>query len=249
MIWDLHKADHRHLRPAHCSPVNVRSPNPRPEYCQLFTGLFWELFALQNSLSTRIMSFSSGWIRLLPAVTGRCKLLDDSVLALYSGFIGRQNNDPAIVYYGMELHGEVLRTMSQDRSWSAESGLKDVEYLLATTKVLSSYELLSTDSGEAYAAHIRGGLQILEKSIHKLPKTSFSRMLIQRFRYIGVGKSRLKVSVRSIDFMSSIMLLLGIGSHSFCQIRHSVRLRQRNLTILIICSRLPSKRCPSYPLF
>jgi hypothetical protein len=66
---------------------------------------------------------------------------------------------------------------------------------LATIKVLTNYEVLSTDSGEGYAAHIRGGLQILQKSIHKLPKTWFSKMLIQRFRYIGVSKSRSIVCV------------------------------------------------------
>jgi hypothetical protein len=141
----------------------------------------------QNSQSTRIMSFRSGWISLLPAFTGRCKLRDDSVLALYSGFIGRQNNDPALEYRGMELYGEVLRSISRNRSWTTESGWKDVESLLATIIVLTRYEVLSTDGGEGYVVHIRGGLQILQKSIHKLPRTWLSKMLIQKFRYIGVG--------------------------------------------------------------
>ena len=73
----------------------------------------------QNSHSTRIMSFSGGWLSLLSAFTGCRKLLDDSILALYSGFIGRQKNYPALIYHGMELYGEMLQTMGRNRSLSA----------------------------------------------------------------------------------------------------------------------------------
>jgi hypothetical protein len=68
----------------------------------------------QNSHSTRIMSFSGGWLSLLPAFTGCRKLLDDSILALYCGFVGRQKNDPALIYHGMEFYGEVLQTMGRN---------------------------------------------------------------------------------------------------------------------------------------
>ena len=107
----------------------------------------------------------------------------------------------------MKLYGEVLQTMGRNRSLSAENDLKDIESLLATIIVLTRYEVLSTNSGEGHALHIRGGLRILRNSIHKLPKTWFSKMLIQKFRYLGVGKPRPINCVRCINIICSIMML------------------------------------------
>jgi len=107
----------------------------------------------------------------------------------------------------MELNGEVLQTMGRNRSLSAESDLKDIESLLATLIVLTRYEVLSTNSGEGYALHIRSRLHILRKSIHKLSKTWFSKILIQKFRYLRVGKPRPIDCVRCINIICIIMML------------------------------------------
>jgi hypothetical protein len=167
--------------------------------------MFQELYIPQNIPSTRIMSFSGGWLSLLPAFTSLRKLLDDSILALYCGFIGRQNNDPALIYHGMELYGEVLQTIGRNQSLSAESDLKDIESLLATIIILTRYEVLSTNNGEGYPLHIRGGLHILQRSIHKLPKTWFSKVPIQNFRYLGVGIPRPIDCVRCINIICVVL--------------------------------------------
>jgi hypothetical protein len=87
----IQRTDHStDLQSTHCGPIELRIPSSRLEYCQLFTGMFQELYMPQNSHSTRITIFSGGWLSLLPAFTGRRKLLDDSIPALYCGFIGRQ---------------------------------------------------------------------------------------------------------------------------------------------------------------
>jgi len=97
-----HRADHStDLQSTHCGQIELRIPSSRPEYCQLFTGMSQELYMPQNSHSTRTMSFSGGWLSLLPAFTGRRKLLDDSILALYCGFIGCQK-EKILLWFTME---------------------------------------------------------------------------------------------------------------------------------------------------
>jgi hypothetical protein len=118
-----------------------------------------------------------------------------------------KKKDPTLIYHEMELSGEVLQTIGRTRNLSAESVLKDIKYLLATIMILTRYKVFSTNSGEGYTLHIRGGLHILRKSIHKLPKTWFSKMLIQKFRYLGVGKLRPIDCVRCINIICSIMML------------------------------------------
>lgn len=130
-----------------------------------------------------------GWVCLLPSLFhGRNEILDKSLLALYTGFVGRRNGDVRLASRGTELYIDALQALRQSEIWSSPKWNNDIDAQLATTLIFSRCELLLAEGG-GYMAHIRGGLQILQKYASRLPKNDLTKLLVKKFRVLGVSES------------------------------------------------------------
>ena len=187
-------------------PRTFRTPSPGPQDTQLFISLFGELFLPRNFQPESLSKLKGGWVTLLPTFRGHYKLLDDSLLALCAGYVGRHKNNARLKYIGTSLYVEALKNLLRKQTMWLGKEVKNAEPLLATIMVCTRCELVSTAGGDGYNAHIEGGLRLLRDSWHQLPKTGLSKLLIRKFRCVGVSNFALTINLGNADAIDSSIL-------------------------------------------
>jgi hypothetical protein len=165
-----------------------RSPNNRSAYCDLLSGPFQDVFAPLNQDSGIVKILPCGWLRLMPGLFhGRSDLLNNSLLALYTGFISSQKKDMQLKYVSLQLYSDTLGSLRRNQILSYQRNFSGTDVLLATIVILSRCELLaSNEDGDGHMIHVRAGLELLRRSAFNLPNTPFARLLVRKFRCLGV---------------------------------------------------------------
>jgi len=133
-----------------------------------------------------------GWLRLMPTLFhGRSDLLSDSLLALYTGFVGRENQDSQLMCLSLQLYCDALQSLRGNLMLSHQKCFSGADWLLASIIILSRCELLASDKpSDGHMAHARAGLGLLQRVAFRLPDTEFSRLLVRKYRCIGVSTLR-----------------------------------------------------------
>ncbi|KAH8894333.1 hypothetical protein GQ53DRAFT_839941 [Thozetella sp. PMI_491] len=129
-----------------------------------------------------------GWVSLFPAVFhGKDNLLNKSLLALYTGFVGRRNGDEGLADLGMQLYADALYQLRTSDLWSPRKKQLDVDAKLASIIVFSRCELFTAQAGGGgYMAHVRGGLELLRRHATRLPRNELSKMIVKKLRILGL---------------------------------------------------------------
>ncbi|KAH8806119.1 hypothetical protein F5884DRAFT_469795 [Xylogone sp. PMI_703] len=179
-----------------------RSPNPRAAYCDLLNEPFREVFDPRNKEPALVKFLPCGWLRLMPVLFhGRNDLLNDSLLALYTGFIGSHKQDPRMKHISLQLYSNALTSLRQKHSLSYQRDFSDIDVLLASVIILSRCEILASDKdGDGHMVHIRAGMAILKRSASTLPSSPFTKIIVRKFRCLGFYDA---IRSRQAFFMSS----------------------------------------------
>ena len=129
------------------------------------------------------------WVSVFPTIFhGKDDLLNKSLLALYTGFIGRKCDDASLTGLGMELYADALRLLRWSDILTSNKRQSDVEVKLASIMVLSRCELLTAEGGNGgYMAHVRGGMELVKRFATRLPCNELSKMIIKKFRLMGAS--------------------------------------------------------------
>ncbi|RFU26764.1 hypothetical protein B7463_g9575, partial [Scytalidium lignicola] len=166
-------------------PTLYKIPDQKAISCELFTRVFMDLFLPRNQVTDSMTALPGGWICLLPTLFhGRNEVLNKSLLALYTGFVGRKTGDARLASRGTELYIDALQALRQSEIWSSQRGNNDIDAQLATTMVFSRCELLLAE-GAGYMHHVRGGLQLIKRFASRLPSSELSKLLVKKFRCLG----------------------------------------------------------------
>ncbi|KAH8804584.1 hypothetical protein F5884DRAFT_884188 [Xylogone sp. PMI_703] len=141
-------------------------PNQRAVSCELFIGMFMDLFLPRGrQITDRMISLPGGWLCLLPTLFhGQYEVLTQSLLALYTGYVGSRNGDSGLLSRGIELYGNALQGVNDN------IGAK-----LATTMVLSRCELLLA----------QGGMELIKQFGSRLPSNELIKLIVKKYRCLA----------------------------------------------------------------
>jgi hypothetical protein len=130
-----------------------------------------------------------GWMSVVPTLFhGQHDLLSMSLLAMYTGFVGRKKEDFQLKSLAMNLYAKSIQTLRQASIWTCSRQQSDIDARIATILVFSRCELLSVEENSGgYMAHLRGGLHLLQRFGNKLPDTELSRVVVKKLRNLGVS--------------------------------------------------------------
>ncbi len=165
------------------------APDQKAVDCELFGGRFLDLFMPAGYESRSVVMFPGGWVSLFPTIFhGKDSLLNKSLLALYTGFIGRRRDDPGLVSRGMDLYVDALRLLHESDIWTCDKTHPDLDSKLASIIVFSRCELFIVQAGSGgYMTHIRGGLRLLNQFATTLPRNDLTKTIVKKFRILGVS--------------------------------------------------------------
>lgn len=105
---------------------------------QLFSAFVETFFASKAQLNSK----DDSWYYLItrfPVLAGESGLLDRSVIAFASVFLGKRGNDDRLIHYGIELYNSALGVMAR----ILRHNLSLSQYTLYTTVVFHTYEVMS----------------------------------------------------------------------------------------------------------
>jgi hypothetical protein len=154
-------------------------PDQKAANCELFGGLFLGMF-MPEGCRLQIADI------MLPSLFhGRSRLINQSLLALYTGFVGRIKGDDGLLKVGIELYGHALHMLNEVvRSFgSTETGIQEA---LASSIILTRFELFTGEGKGGYLTHIKGGMKLLEAFCAKLPRNELTKTIVKKFRILGV---------------------------------------------------------------
>ncbi|KIN00042.1 hypothetical protein OIDMADRAFT_181273 [Oidiodendron maius Zn] len=146
------------------------SPNPAPVHrMQLLSKFLDVYFPIAAQAPTRA-SQTTCWVYALPNISLTNCAYNTSLEALCVAQIGLWNHDPVLVKESSQLYGSALGEL---RKTVGGRKLVAPEATLASTVILSTYELFSGQSSQNYSlSHVQGGsqiLQILGPSVYETP--------------------------------------------------------------------------------
>ncbi|KAL6818054.1 hypothetical protein GGI42DRAFT_359223 [Trichoderma sp. SZMC 28013] len=134
--------------------------------CDAFSGVFMDLLFPKKTDMRQNVNSSDSWISSLATlISSRDETLNQGLLALYTGFVGRKNGDAALINRSAELYSNALH---------------------ASIMIFSRVELLAGEGANGgYMAHIKGGLHLVQRFGANFPCSDLTRVLVQRLRYLG----------------------------------------------------------------
>jgi hypothetical protein len=157
--------------------------------CDAFSGVFLDMLFPKNTDQRQYANSPSGWISSLATLlSNRNETLNQGLLALYTGFVGRENGDTALINRSAELYSNALYALRRSDIWVKQKpSPEDIESALASIMVFSRVELLAGEGANGgYMAHIKGGLHLVQRFGASFPCSDLTRVLVQRLRYLGV---------------------------------------------------------------
>ncbi|KAH8898680.1 hypothetical protein GQ53DRAFT_816913 [Thozetella sp. PMI_491] len=160
-------------------------PEQKAANCELFGGLFLGMFMPEGCQLQIVDTMPGGWVCLLPSLFhGKSRLISQSLLALYTGFVGRTNGDDGLLKVGIELYGHALHMLNEVvRSFgNTEAGIQEA---LASSIILTRFELFTGEGKGGYLTHIKGGMKLLEAFCARLPRNELTKTIVKKFRILG----------------------------------------------------------------
>lgn len=200
----------RHLTKHHHSSRLVTGPStihggyqpgiwsvPRPEMgitqtamtCDGLVEPFLKLLFPPGSDPCTWRTFPGGWLCSLSTLFhNRGELVNQGLLALYTGFIGKKNGDARLSNISAELYVNALQSLRNSDIWLKQRPCPDeIDTVLAIILIFSRIELLTSGGGRGgYISHIRGGLQLIKRFSERLSNSFFSSTIFKTLRFIGV---------------------------------------------------------------
>ncbi|KAL7786837.1 hypothetical protein V8C43DRAFT_324185 [Trichoderma afarasin] len=169
---------------------------PRPESgigrtavdCDALVGPFLKLLFPPDADPCSWRTFPGGWICSLPTLFhNRGELVNQGLLALYMGFIGRKDGDATLTQISAELYVNALHNLRNSDVWLKQNPHPDeIDTVLASVLVFSCIELLTSEGGPSgYISHIRGGLQLVKRFGGKLSNSVFTSTIFKALRFLG----------------------------------------------------------------
>ncbi|KAM0255275.1 hypothetical protein ACHAQJ_005930 [Trichoderma viride] len=134
------------------------------------------------------VAFPGGWICSLPTLFhNRGEPVNQSLLALYTGFIGKKQGDATLINVSIELYGNALRSLRNSGICLKRKPSSDeIDTALASILIFSRIELLTGEGNSSgYMTHIRGGLQLVKQLGKRLPTTILTTTVVQKLRFLG----------------------------------------------------------------
>ncbi|QYT01833.1 hypothetical protein H0G86_008847 [Trichoderma simmonsii] len=156
--------------------------------CDAFSGVFMDLLFPKNTDLRQNINSPGSWISSLATLLGsRNETLNQGLLALYTGFVGRKNGDAALINRSAELYSNALHGLRRSDIWVRQKPSPvDIASALASIMVFSRVELLAGEGANGgYMAHIKGGLHLVQRFGANFPCSDLTRILVQRLRYLG----------------------------------------------------------------
>ncbi|KAE9382231.1 hypothetical protein N431DRAFT_458767 [Stipitochalara longipes BDJ] len=180
-----------------CKPLDQTAAS-----CELFTELFLGMFMPVGYDLHNAVMVPGGWVSLFPTLFhGKDDLLTKSLLALYTGFVGRRNRDVRLTCLSIELYANALQLLRESGIWSSKRRQLGLDAKLASIIVFSRCELFASEGGDGgYMAHIRGGLEVVKRFATGLPHSELMKMMVKKFRILGYYAS---IRHRTGFFMSN----------------------------------------------
>ncbi|KAF3076626.1 hypothetical protein CFAM422_001862 [Trichoderma lentiforme] len=127
--------------------------------CDAFSGVFMDLLFPKNTDLRQNINSPGSWISSLATLLGsRNETLNQGLLALYTGFVGRKNGDAALINRSAELYSNALHGLRRSDIWVRQKPSPvDIASALASIMVFSRVELLAGEGANGgYMAHIKG---------------------------------------------------------------------------------------------
>ncbi|KAL7932829.1 hypothetical protein V8C35DRAFT_305595 [Trichoderma chlorosporum] len=156
--------------------------------CDAFSGVFLNLLFPKERDRRQYADSPCGWITSLATLlSSRNETLDQGLLALYTGFVGRQNSDYMLINRSAELYSSALQSLRRSDIWVRQKP-SSIEMGCALTSIMifSRIELLAGQgANDGYMAHIKGGLHLVQRFSTGFPPSGLTRLLVQRLRYLG----------------------------------------------------------------
>jgi hypothetical protein len=157
--------------------------------CDAFVGPFLKMLFPPDTDPRTWIAFPGGWICSLPTLFhSRGETVNQTLLALYTGFIGKKQGDVTLINTSIELYGNALRSLRKSDIWLKRKPSSDeIDTALASILIFSRIELLTREgSSGGYMTHIRGGLQLVKQLGKRLPDTILTTTIVQKLRFLGV---------------------------------------------------------------
>ncbi|KAL7930160.1 hypothetical protein V8C35DRAFT_324590 [Trichoderma chlorosporum] len=156
--------------------------------CDAFVGPFLKLLFPPDADPCSWRIFPGGWICSLPTLFhNRGELVNQALLALYTGFIGKKHGDARLTNFCGELYVNALRNLRNSDIWLKQSPCSDdIDATLAIIIVFSRIEVLTSECGlGGYKSHVRGGLQLVKRFSGRLSDSILTSTMIRTLRFLG----------------------------------------------------------------
>ncbi|KAL7911870.1 hypothetical protein GGI35DRAFT_301127, partial [Trichoderma velutinum] len=156
--------------------------------CDALVGPFLKLLFPPDADPCSWRTFPGGWICSLPTLFhNRGELVNQGLLALYMGFIGRKDGDATLTHISAELYVNALHNLRNSDVWLKQKPCSDeIDTVLASVLVFSCIELLTSEGGPSgYISHIRGGLQLVKRFGERLSNSVFTSTIFKALRFLG----------------------------------------------------------------
>ncbi|PMD12332.1 hypothetical protein NA56DRAFT_756693 [Hyaloscypha hepaticicola] len=167
---------------------------------------FLDVYLPKVNVATICGQTQASWINPLHSVNNTNKFYDWSLKALCMAQIGLWNEKPDLVKDSHRLYGWALRGLREALSHPKSEA---PEATLATTLLLSTYELFSSSSenGQGWVSHVRGGSWILRSIDRNVFSSPVGSLLCPRIRTIHILESiqsRKTSPLTGLHFNSSV---------------------------------------------